>query len=69
LPTEEAKSTSRGLQMIGVMMVSGILSALASWAWSGSWFGWLLLIELIVASVVYVGLRASISTARWPPLE
>ena len=69
LPTEEAKSTSRGLQMIGVMMVSGILSALASWAWSGGWFGWLLLFELVVASVLYVGLRASISAARWPPLE
>jgi hypothetical protein len=41
LPTEEAKSTNRGSLMIGVMVVSGLLSAVASWAWSGGWFGWL----------------------------
>ena len=69
LPTEEAKSTSRGMQMIGVMIVSGLLSGLATWAWSGGWFGWLLLFELVTASVLYVGMRASISAARWPPME
>ena len=69
LPTEEAKSTNRGSLMIGVMVVSGLLSAVASWAWSGGWFGWLLLVELVGASAVYVGLRASISAARWPPME
>jgi ABC-2 type transport system permease protein len=69
LPTEEAKSANRGLLMIGVMLVSGILSAVATWAWSGGWFGWLLVGELVIASVLYVGLRASISAARWPPME
>ena len=56
LPTEEAKSANRGLLMIGVMAVSGILSAVATWAWSSGWFGWLLLGELVVASVLYVGI-------------
>jgi len=69
LPTEEAKSASRGLQMVGVMIVSGILSAVASWASSAGWLGWLLLCELVVASILYVVLRASISAARWPPME
>ena len=55
--------------MIGVMLVSGILSALATFAWSGGWFGWLLLVELVVVSVLYLGLRASLSAARWPPME
>ena len=69
MPTEEAKSASRGLSMLGVMVVSGALSGLAAWAWSGGWFGWLLLVELIALGPVYVGLRASISRARWPSLE
>ena len=69
LPIEEAKSASRGTIMIGVMVASGFLSALASWAWSGGWFGWLLLVELVLVSVVYFSLRASLSAARWPPLE
>jgi ABC-2 type transport system permease protein len=69
LPTEEAKSAGRGATMIGVMVASGLLSALANWAWSGGWFGWLLLLELVIVSVLYMGLRASLSAARWPPLE
>ena len=69
LPTEEAKSASRAAIMIGVMIAAGILSGLAAWAWSSGWFGWLLLVELVVVSVIYVGLRASISAAKWPPME
>jgi len=69
LPTEASKSASRGALMIGVMVVAGLLSGLASFAWSGGWFGWLLLFELVIVCVLYVGLRASISAARWPPME
>ena len=69
LPTEEAKSANRGLSMLGVMLVSGLLSGLAAWAWSGGWFGWLLLVELIALGPVYVGMRASISAAKWASLE
>jgi ABC-2 type transport system permease protein len=69
LPTEEAKSAGRSMAMFGVMIASGVLSALATWAWSGGWFGWLLLFELVIVSVLYVGLRASLSATRWPPLE
>jgi ABC-2 type transport system permease protein len=69
LPIEEAKSAGRGLAMVGVMLVSGIIAGLAAWAWSGGWFAWLLLVELIIVSVLYVSLRALISAARWSPLE
>jgi hypothetical protein len=69
LPTEEAKSASRGLMVIALMFVAGLLSGLAAWAWSSGWFGWLLLVEVIIVSALYVGLRALISAARWPPME
>jgi hypothetical protein len=69
LPTEEAKSANRAVIMIGVMVAAGILSGLAAWAWASGWFGWLLLVELVVVSVVYAALRAFISAAKWPPME
>jgi hypothetical protein len=69
LPTEEAKSANRGVTMIGVMLASGVLSGLATWAWSGGWFVWLLLAELIIVGALYVGLRVSLAAARWPSLE
>jgi hypothetical protein len=38
-------------------------------AWSGGWFWWLIMLELVAVAALYVGMRASISAARWPPLE
>jgi hypothetical protein len=38
-------------------------------AWSGGWFWWLIMFELLAVAALYVGMRASISAARWPPLE
>ena len=69
LPTEEAKSAGRGLTMIGVMLLSGLLSGAATWAWSGGWFLWLVMFELVAVVALYVVMRASISAARWPPLD
>ncbi len=69
VPIEEAKSAGRGLMMIGVMVVSGIISGLAALAWSGGWFRWLLLVETVSVIVLYVSLRALVSAARWPPME
>ena len=65
LPNEEAKSASRGLQMIAVMLISFALSGLAMWAWSGGWFVWLLLIEAAGSFAIYTTLRAAIATGRW----
>jgi hypothetical protein len=69
LPIDEAKSAGRGLHMIGVMLVSGALSGLAMWSWSGGWFLWLLLVEVIGVFILYAILRASLNSVRWPSLE
>ena len=69
LPIEEAKSARRGLSMVGVMFVSLLLSGLASWAWATGWFNWLLLVEATVATALYAGMRASIASVRWAPME
>ncbi len=68
-PTEEAKSAGRGLTMLGAMLVSMALAGIASFARHSGWFGWFLLIEAVVAAGVYIGVRASLSTARWQPME
>jgi hypothetical protein len=69
IPGEEAKSAGRGLQMIGVMMISMAISGLAIWAWSAGWFGWLLLGETLLAVALYATMRASLSSVRWSPME
>jgi ABC-2 type transport system permease protein len=69
LPTEEAKSSTRGITMLGVMAISGFLSAVAAFAWSTGWFGWMLGVEVVLAAVAYVGLRFALAAARWPSLE
>ncbi len=69
LPTEEAKSASRGLSLIGVMIASSILSGVATLAWSNHWFWWFLPGEAILALIVCVGMIYSINKSRWPSLE
>lgn len=69
LPIDEAKSAGRGLHMIGVMLISGVLSGVAMWSWSGGWFLWLLLVEMLATFGLYSMLRRSIDSARWTSLE
>jgi ABC-2 type transport system permease protein len=69
LPTDAAKSTSRGLNMILVMIISFALAGAASLAWAQGWFWWLVLAEAIVASVLYSILRLTLVKARWPSME
>jgi hypothetical protein len=68
LPTEEAKSTSRGLAMMGAIIASMVLAGLVAWAWYGGWFWWLVLGETIIAAGLYLAMRRSISKARWSSL-
>jgi len=68
-PTEEAKSAGRGVTMIGATFVSLALAGLGSWAWSGGWFNWFLLIEAAAAAAIYIAMRASLANARWPSAE
>jgi hypothetical protein len=69
MPTEEPKSASRGLHLIGVMMISLALAGIAMWSWTGGWFGWLMLVEVLIAVPLYAGLRASVASTRWESLE
>ncbi len=69
LPSEAAKSVGRGLNMIGVMVISSAGAGLALLAWSMGWFGWFLLLELIGVSILYFGLHRGVRSARWPSME
>ncbi len=69
LPTEEAKSTRRGLMMIVPMFVAMGLAGLVSWSWETGWFWWLVLGEMMVAGGAYFGMRRSIDKSRWSSME
>jgi ABC-2 type transport system permease protein len=68
-PTEEAKSASRGLTMMGAMFASMAVAGVASVARAGGWFIWFLAIEAIFVAGLYVGMRASLARARWQAVE
>jgi len=69
LPPEEAKSASRGLLMMGVMMASMALAGISAWAWSAGWFRIFLVAELAIVAALYAALRASLASNRWESLE
>lgn len=68
-PIEEAKSAGRGTVMILVMLISMGLSGIASWAWSQGWFWQFLMIEIILAGVIYTGMRLAFQKVRWKSAE
>lgn len=69
VPGEEAKSASRGLQMMGVMLISMAISGLAVWSWSTGWFQWLVLGEIGVGVGLYLAMRRSLAGVRWASAE
>jgi hypothetical protein len=69
LPSEEAKSAGRGLKMIGIMMVSGVLALVSTLCWNYGFFKWLLLAEVFVVIGLYIPMRASVASSRWTSLE
>ncbi|HEX4263657.1 MAG TPA: hypothetical protein VH597_04905 [Verrucomicrobiae bacterium] len=69
LPNEESKSAGRALKMILVVPLAMILSGLSTWAFSGNWFVWLLLGELIVVIPIYMLFRIVAARQRWQSLE
>jgi len=68
-PTEEAKSASRGVSMMGAVFVAMGLSAASVAAWSGGWFQWLVLGEGVTVIGLYVLMRSQISKAPWRSIE
>jgi ABC-2 type transport system permease protein len=69
LPAEEAKSAGRGLTMLGVMLISMALSGISLWAWNTGWFWWFVLAETIIVIGSYIGIRVSLASVRWKPME
>lgn len=68
-PTEEAKSARRALTPIMVMLLAGVLSGVAAWAWSGGWLAPFLAVELVLVAMAYFLLRSVAARARWAPME
>jgi ABC-2 type transport system permease protein len=68
-PTDAAKSASRALSLILVMVVGFGFSGVTSLAWTQGWFRWLILGEAVVAMGVYWVMRRSIGKAGWVPLD
>ena len=68
LPTEEAKSTGRGLSMIGIGLISAALAAASTLTWSYGWFPWFLMVEIITVASIYAIMRVSLAGGRWQPI-
>ena len=69
VPTEEAKAAGRGAIFVGSMMIAFIIAGIVTWAWSSGWFWWLVLIETIAASILYVAMRSSLTRVNWSSME
>jgi hypothetical protein len=69
MPTDAAKDAGRSVNMIGVMIISFGLAALASFSWTNGWFWWLVSGETIVAIALYSAMRRSLARVRWPSIE
>jgi hypothetical protein len=46
-----------------------ILSGITAIVWSVGWFGWFVLVELVVAIPIYVSLRRRVRSLRWDDLD
>jgi len=64
-PTDAAKSSSRGLMMIVIMLPAFGLAGASTWAWDSGCFMPFLLIELAAAAVIYSLLRWRLSRTLW----
>lgn len=68
-PSEEAKAASRGLILMGAIMVTMGVSVVAIFAQRAGWLTELLVAELAGTACLYFVLRRSINRAPWPPID
>ena len=68
-PAEEAKSASRGLSMIFVMLISMALAGLSQFALTGGWFKPFFAIETLFCIVIYIVMRNALKKTRWSSAE
>jgi ABC-2 type transport system permease protein len=69
IPVDAAKAAGRGLNMIGVMVISFALAGAAAWSWSHEWFWWFILGEAVVAAILYLVMRQLLAKVLWPSAE
>lgn len=68
-PAEEAKQASRGLYMIVAMVASLLLAGIAIFARQFGLLPWFLLVETVLASLVYALICRRSARTAWKPLE
>ncbi len=68
-PAEAAKSASRTLIMLGVMLFTLAVSGIAYWSWTAGWFKWVIITELLIGVPVFIGLRLAVARLRWQPID
>jgi ABC-2 type transport system permease protein len=68
-PTDEAKSTGRGLSMFGIIFVSMAIAGVATLTWMAGFFWYFVVVELFVAAGIYAAMRRTLNHRRWSSLE
>jgi ABC-2 type transport system permease protein len=68
-PIEEAKSAKRGGKMLLALMISMLISAIASTAWSHGWFWPFLAAETLLVIAIYSAMRLVLVNMRWQSAE
>jgi len=69
LPTEEGKAAGRGLSMIGALVFSFVIAAMAALSDHFGLFYWFLGAELLVVTLLYWALRHALAGKRWEAIE
>jgi hypothetical protein len=69
LAGDPTRSTWHGLTMLLILPFAMIISGLAAFTWSAGGFWWLVLIETVLAGLVYSVLRRTITNSRWRSAE
>jgi hypothetical protein len=68
-PADNAKSTGRGLTMIGTIFVAMAIAAAATLTWTAGIFWYFVAAELVVAIGLYAALHFRLNRKRWVPLD
>jgi hypothetical protein len=69
LPTEAAKSANRGLLMIGMMLLSMLVSGASLLMWKLGMFWWFVAGEALFAIAFHFAARMLLEVKRWPAIE
>jgi ABC-2 type transport system permease protein len=67
-PTDEAKSTGRGLTLIGTICVAMAIAAAATLTWTAGFFWYFVAVETLAAISLYAVLHFRLNRKRWAPL-